>query len=43
MYKNIYKNVLVNRNEQFDIVKDYAKFLKKMKDLKLYIGWVFWR
>lgn len=37
IYKNIRKDVFVDRHKQFDIIEDYIYFLKKIKELISYI------
>lgn len=37
MYKNICKEVFVDRHEQSNVVEDCANFLKKIKELKSYM------
>lgn len=37
MYKNFYKDVFIDRYEQFDVMEDYTNLLKKIEELKLYI------
>lgn len=36
-YKNLCKNIFINRQKQPDIVKNYTNFSKLIKDLKSYI------
>lgn len=36
-YKNVCKDVFVDRHERSDVMEDRKKFLKKMKELKLYM------
>lgn len=36
-YKNIHKDIFINKYEQLDINKDCKVFIKKMKELKSYI------
>lgn len=36
-YKDICINVFINRYKQFDIIKDYKNFLKKIEKLKPYM------
>lgn len=36
-YKNVRKDVFVDKYEQFDIMKDYKNFFIKMEELKLYM------
>ena len=36
-YKDVYKDVVINRHEQPYIVEDQKTFLNKMEELKLYI------
>lgn len=35
-YNNLYKNILIDKYGQLDIVKDCKIFLKKIEKLKLY-------
>lgn len=37
MNKNIYKNIFVNKYKQSKVVENCTHFLKKIKELKLYI------
>ena len=37
VYKDVRKDVFVNRHEQSDVVEDRIHFLKKMEELKLYM------
>ena len=37
MYKDVEKDVFVDGHKQFDIIENRIHFLKKMKELKLYI------
>lgn len=37
VYKNISKNVFIDKHKQLDVVKDHINFLKKMEELKPYI------
>lgn len=34
MYKDVRKNVFVNKYEKVNMVKNYASFLKKIEELK---------
>lgn len=36
-YKDICKNIFIDKQEQHDMIENYANFLKAIKDLKLYI------
>lgn len=36
-YKNIYKNIFIDKYEQLNIVEDFKNFLKKIEELKQYI------
>lgn len=36
-YKNIYKDMFINRHEQSNIIKNYKVFFNKIKKLKPYI------
>ena len=37
MYKDVRKNIFVDRHEQPDVIEDCASFLRKIEELKLYI------
>lgn len=37
IYKNIYKDIFLDKYKQSDMVEDYINFLKKIKKLKLYM------
>lgn len=36
-YKNIKKNVFIDRHKQLNVVENHKRFLNKMKDLKSYL------
>lgn len=36
-YKNVRKDLFVDEHEQSNVVEDWKNFLKKIKELKLYI------